>query len=94
MKEVREKMDSDQNSLNKHDEDHLESYADGSILSADAKIPKWIIIVIIVIHIWGILWFYLFWNGSHGWLDRGYWGQLQKAANTTYIKNTPYYEQD
>lgn len=82
--------DQEKNTTDNHNEEHLESYADGLILSADAKIPKWIIAVIIVIHIWGFFWFYEYWNGSHGWLDRGYWGQLQKAANTTYIKNSPY----
>jgi hypothetical protein len=28
--------------------------------------------------------FFLFWNGSWGWFDPGYWHQLQRAANTTY----------
>lgn len=65
------------------EEEHLDFYADGSLVSADAKVPKWLKWVYIIMPLWGILWFFLFWNGSTGWLDRGYWGELQKAANTT-----------
>lgn len=32
----------------------------------------------------GLIALYLYWNGSSGWLDRGYWQQLQQAANTTF----------
>ncbi len=80
-------MESDQSP---QEEEHLDLYADGSIVSADAKIPQWLKWVYIIMPIWGLLWFYLYWNGSEGWLDRGYWGQLQKAANTT----TPYVNVD
>lgn len=64
--------------------EELDSYADGSITSRDAKVPGWLKFVYIAMPIWGVIWFYLYWNGSSGWLDRGYWGELQKAAKTTY----------
>jgi len=69
------------------DDDDLDIYADGSITSADAKVPRWLKWVYVVLPIWGVLWFFMYCNGSSGWLDRGYWGELQKAANTT----TPYF---
>lgn len=61
----------------------IETYAEG-ISSKDAKIPAWLKWIYLILPFWGILWFYLFWNGSYGWLDRGYWNELQKAANTTF----------
>ncbi|MBN4066593.1 hypothetical protein JYU14_00725 [Simkania negevensis] len=48
----------------------------------DTKIPKFLIFTYIFFPLWGILWFFLFWNGSNGWLDRGHWGALEQAANT------------
>lgn len=71
-------------------QEELEDYIDPGILSADAKVPLWLKLTYISLPIWGIICFYLYWNGSHGWLDRGFWNQLQKAANTTY----PYINQD
>lgn len=66
--------------------DHVEAefYGDPKIASFDAKIPKFLIMTYILLPIWGIasLWYY--WNGSRGWLDRGYWKELQIAANTTF----------
>lgn len=68
-----------------HDkENELELYGDDRISSYDAKIPKFLIWSYIVLPIWGIVSFMLFWNGSFGWFDRGYWQQLQIAANTTF----------
>lgn len=66
----------------KHGE--LEDYGDPGILSADAKVPLWLKMTYIILPIWGIISFCIYWNGSHGWLDRGYWQQLQRAANTTF----------
>lgn len=64
--------------------DHdTEFYGDPGIASKDAKIPQWLKWVYVTLPIWGLITLYLYWNGSHGWLDRGYWHQLQKAANTT-----------
>lgn len=63
---------------------HIEFYGDPQIASGHAKVPRWLIVNYIVWPIWGIIWFYLYWNGSWGWLDRGHWQQLQNAANTTF----------
>jgi len=64
----------------------VEEYGDGDteIASGDAKVETWLKVTYIVLPIWGIIWFFLYWNGTHGWLDRGYWEQLQRAANTTF----------
>lgn len=65
-------------------EEHMDSYGEDQIQSRDAKVDRWLKTVYITLPIWGILSFYFFWNGSAGWFDRGYWNQLQQAANTTY----------
>lgn len=71
-------------------QEELETYGDTGIYSADAKVPGWLKLNYILWPIWGIIWFYMFWNGSHGWLDRGYWHELQIAAKTTFpIQTTP-----
>ena len=50
-----------------------------------AAIPKWLKILYALTIAWGLLWLYLFWNGSTvPWFDRGAWHGLQQAANTTY----------
>lgn len=72
----------DEHSNEEHSD--VEFYGDPGIASADARVPRWL-----VINNWfwvflGLFLFYYFINGSHGWLDRGYWGQLQRAANTTF----------
>jgi hypothetical protein len=64
-------------------DDDTEFYGDPGIASMDARIPSWLKWVYVTLPIWGLISLYLYWNGSHGWLDRGYWQQLQKAANTT-----------
>ena len=48
----------------------------------DVGIPTFLKITYLILPIWGILWFYSFWNGSHGWLDRGYWQELERVAKT------------
>lgn len=65
------------------DED-IELYGDPKIASMDAAVPKWLIGTYVVVFFTGILWLFLFWDGAYGWFDRGYWFQLEKAANTTY----------
>jgi len=66
------------------DEDHeVEHYPEG-ITSNNAPIPKWLKFLYYTLPFWGILWFALYWNGSWGWLDRGSWSELQRAANTTF----------
>lgn len=63
----------------------VEYYGDAYIASANAPVAGWLKFTYIVLPIWGVLWFYLFWNGSTvAWFDRGYWFELQKAANTTF----------
>jgi len=73
---------------NEHKHSEIEDYGDPGIFSADAPVPRWLKISYITLPIWGIITFFVFWNGSWGWLDRGYWGQLQRAANTAYPFNT------
>jgi len=69
---------------NPHFPGEIELYGDPGIASFDARVPKFLMILYIVMPIWGFFTFYYFWNGSLGWFDRGYWHQLQIAANTTF----------
>ncbi len=62
----------------------IELYGDPGIASFDAPVATFLILVYIMMPIWGIIAFYYFSNGSWGWLDRGYWRELQIAANTTF----------
>lgn len=76
----------------KNDDDTLfipDLYPEGPPPSKDLPIPRWLITTYIVLPIWGIITLYLFWNGSWGWLDRGYWQQLQQAADTTHVEFIP-----
>jgi hypothetical protein len=66
------------------DHSDIEHYGDPLIASKDAPVPRWLIFNYIFWPLWGIVWFYFFWNGSYGWLDRGYWRELQEAARTTF----------
>jgi hypothetical protein len=52
--------------------------------SNEAPVPRWLITVYIVLPLLGLITWYYFWNGSTGWFDRGYWQELQEAANTTF----------
>lgn len=54
--------------------------------SLENPVPRWLIVTYIVLPIFGFIIFALYWNGSSGWLDRGYWQQLQRAANTTFVE--------
>lgn len=73
--------------MNTEKEDELELYGDPQIATKDAKVPWWLYVTYTVLPIWGIFTLWYFWNGSTGWLDRGYWHQLQIAAKTTYPYN-------
>ncbi|MFV0339202.1 MAG: hypothetical protein ACK5MA_01030 [Parachlamydiaceae bacterium] len=66
------------------EDNETEFYGDPGIESNNAKIPRWLIWTYLILPIWGLFSLYYYWNGSHGWLDRGYWEQLQRAANTTF----------
>lgn len=70
------------------EEDELEVYGDESIGSKDAKVPRWLKLTYVLLPIWGFFWMWSYINGSNGWLDRGYWNQLQKAALTTFPSGT------
>lgn len=71
------------------DEDsHIELYGDPGIASKNARVPRWLVFNNWFWVFFGLVCFYFFWNGSYGWLDRGYWNQLQRAANTTYPYTT------
>lgn len=61
----------------------LEEYGDHRIASYEGpKIPKFLWLTYLSLPIWGIATLIYFWSGSLGWFDRGYWHQLQIAANT------------
>lgn len=66
------------------EENETEQYGDQDIASNDAPVPKWLKWTYLILPIWGIITFFIYWNGTHGWLDRGYWQQLQRAAHTTF----------
>lgn len=66
------------------DEDHVDVYGDTGIVSHNAKIAWWLKFLYVVLPIWGVIWMFLYWNGVSGWLDRGYWLELEKAAQTTF----------
>ena len=66
----------------------VDLYGEPGIASGHAPPPRWLIVTNTFFTILGLIWLYLFWNGSYGWLDRGYWSQLQRAANTTYPYTT------
>jgi len=74
-------------------DEEMDVYGDTGIESKNAKIDGWLKFVYIILPIWGIIWMFLYWNGVHGWLDRGHWNELEKAANTT-ISNHNYSESD
>lgn len=65
-----------------------EEYGDEYIVSNNAPVPRWLKFNYVLWILFGIIWFYLFWNGSTvPYFDRGYWFELQKAANTTFKDN-------
>lgn len=70
----------------KNHENHaeLEVYGDKGITSLNSPVPRWLKINYWLWIVVGVIWFFYFCNGSYGWLDRGYWFELQKAANTTF----------
>ncbi|GAB4226641.1 MAG: hypothetical protein Tsb0021_02830 [Chlamydiales bacterium] len=66
-------------------EETPEEMAEGPPSSLENKVPRWLIWVYVLLPIWGIITLAIYWNGNRGgWLDRGYWEQLQRSANTTY----------
>jgi hypothetical protein len=69
-----------------HQQPHeVEEYGDPGIRSHDAVVPSFLKWTYIVLPFWGIITFYLFWNGPTGFTDSGYfWRQLENAAKTTF----------
>lgn len=60
-------------------------YREEPIPSEENKVPKWLILTYLILPIWGLLALIFYWNGSNNsWFDRGYWAELQQAANTTF----------
>lgn len=68
----------------KEQEQEVEYYGDPQISSGHAKVPLWLTASYIFWIVFGLIWLVLYWNGSWGWVDRGYWQELQRAANTTF----------
>lgn len=69
---------------NEDEDSHAEFYGDSGVASKNEKMPRWLKYSNWFFVFFGIVWLFFFWNGSYGWLDRGYWSELQRAANTTY----------
>lgn len=67
-----------------HSPEEIELYGDPGIATFNGKIPTFLIATYLIMPVWGFITFYYFWNGSLGWFDRGYWHELQIAANTTF----------
>ena len=67
-------------------EPEVEEYSGGEIQEhIGKKTPKFFYFMYVFVFLLGLLWFYLYWNGSHGVLDpEGYWEGLEGAANTRY----------
>lgn len=70
--------------MNKPPDDDIDHYGDEYISSYHGTVPRWLKYQYILWVVWGVVWFWMYWNGSWGYLDRGYWQQLQRAANTTF----------
>ena len=73
--------------------EELETFGDPGISSYNSPISKFLLMTYLLLPIWGIATLYYYWDGSIGWLDRGYWRQLQIAANTTN-QETPNVEEN
>ena len=74
------------------DETVVESFGDHEVQEfIGMPVPTFLKWVYVILPIWGILWFFMYWNGSQGALDRGRWSELQQAANTTFGEN-PYHD--
>ncbi len=67
------------------DEPAIELHAGGEVTEfGKTKVPKWLIASYIFWFAIGLMGFFLYWNGSSGFLDRGQWHSLQEAAKTTF----------
>jgi hypothetical protein len=75
-------MDDNSNDIDTYGGDEVREYR-------NKPVPQFLKFVYFVLPFWGALWFYLFWNGSAGWLDRGGWSELQRVANTRAVIEEP-----
>lgn len=65
---------------------HLDNYGDNEVQEYhDTPIPKFLLAVYMILPIWGVMWWALYWNGSQGFLDRGYWSDLEEVAGTKKV---------
>lgn len=70
---------------NDSNKDHPDlRYDDVEIPSNDAPVHPLLKFNYILWIVVGLAVGVLYWNGSWGWLDRGYWQDLQRAAYTTF----------
>lgn len=67
-----------------YQEGDIEYYGEPGIASYEGGVPSFLKVNYVLWLIVGLVCLGLYWNGSWGWLDRGYWQQLQIAANTTF----------
>ena len=69
--------------MNRKSNEELDVYAGGEINEIkDTPIPWYIKWLSLILPLWGVIWFFYFNDGSTGWVDRGAWDDLQKAAQT------------
>lgn len=62
----------------------LETYGDHEVTEfANTPVPTFLKFVYLLLPLWGIFWWVQYWDGSAGFLDRGYWKELQVQARTT-----------
>lgn len=54
--------------------------------SEERKIPRFLMLTYVLLITGGLVAFFIYWDGSRGWLDRGFWKPLQQAAGTTLEK--------
>lgn len=76
-------MTQDDNHTFRTDLGEIEDYGDERIASYEGKkVPLFLKLTYFSLPVWGLITLFYFWNGSFGWFDRGYWHELQIAANT------------
>lgn len=68
---------------NQQDDLVIDTYGDNEVTEySNTKVPTFLKFVYVILPIWGIWWWYAYWDGSDGWLDRGYWKELQTQSRT------------
>lgn len=54
----------------------------------NTRVPTFLKWVYLFLPLWGLWSMYYYWEGSRGWMDRGYWHELEIAANTTTVSGS------